>query len=123
METYVILGCPQGSRLVRPCGAHGGVHVSPHSVGPRGGLLEAKLVPAGHMDMSMCHLILWALLDLCLFAVCQLRFASWGAMPEQDVNVVLCLWGPWALGGPCVPLHAVKISEKFNVVDLGSSRN
>ena len=82
---YVISGCPQGSRLVRPCGAHGGVHVSPHSLGPRSGLLEVKLVPAGHMDMSMCHPILWAphWTFGYLVTVCQLYFASLGPCPYK----------------------------------------
>ena len=53
--TPLLWRLPQGSRLGRPCGAHGGVHVSPLSLGPRGGHLEVKLFPAGHMDMSMCH--------------------------------------------------------------------
>ena len=55
-------GGPQGSRRCRPCGAHGGVHVLPHSVGwaYTVGRLKIKLAPAGHMDMSMCHPLCWA---------------------------------------------------------------
>ena len=63
-------GCPQGSRLGRPCGAHGAVHVSPHSLGPRSGQLEAKILPAGNMDMSMCHPFLWAPLGLYFILGC-----------------------------------------------------
>ena len=87
------------------------------------GRVVDMFVLAGHMAVSMCHPILWALLDLCLVTVCHLYFASWGALPEQDVHFVFCLLGPRTLGGPCVPLHAVQFSESSIVVDLDSSRN